>query len=260
MSRSGVLELSFTDGLALFDSALALDEALLAPVRLDRAALSRRADEIPALLRALAGPPARRTARPTALPATGAADTGGSLVRAKLAQLPAGPERVRYAEELVRGHAAAVLGHGDPAGVGADRGFTELGLDSLGAIELRNRLQKATGLRLPATLMFDYPNSAALAGFLLDELEPETEAASPSAGPHLDEDGIRRALLSIPAARLRESGLLDALLGLAGDHEADSLAAAPLTAPETPDQGAAIEDMGVDDLIRAAMAGGGEAS
>ncbi|WP_329199397.1 type I polyketide synthase [Streptomyces sp. NBC_00667] len=266
MSRSGVLELSFTDGVALFDAALALDEALLAPVRLDRAALARRADEIPALLRALAGPPARPTAKPAALPATGAADTAGSLVRAKLAGLPAGPERVRYAEELVRGHAAAVLGHGDPAGVGADRGFTELGLDSLGAIELRNRLQKATGLRLPATLMFDYPNSAALAGFLLEELEPGTDPASPAAGPHLDEDGIRRALLSIPAARLRESGLLDALLGLAEGDTAGvrgasvsapaAASAAPVTAPGTPDQGAAIEDMGVDDLIRAALAGG----
>ncbi|MFI5830784.1 type I polyketide synthase [Streptomyces sp. NPDC051578] len=263
MSRSGVLELSFTDGVALFDAALALDEGLLAPVRLDRAALARRADEIPALLRALAGPAARQTARPTALPATGAADTAGSLVRAKLAGLPTGPERVRYAEELVRGHAAAVLGHGDPAGVGADRGFTELGLDSLGAIELRNRLQKATGLRLPATLMFDYPNSGALAGFLLEELEPETEPEGPAAGPHLDEEGIRRALLSIPAARLRESGLLDALLGLAegdaagaGGASAAASGAAPFTDPETPDQGAAIEDMGVDDLIRAAMAGG----
>ncbi|MGW7192886.1 SDR family NAD(P)-dependent oxidoreductase, partial [Streptomyces sp. NPDC054838] len=260
MSRSGVLELSFPDGLALFDAALALDEALLAPVRLDRAALGRRADEVPALLRALAGPPARRAARPTELPATGAADTGGSLVRAKLAGLPAGPERVRYAEELVRGHAAAVLGHGDPAGVEADRGFTELGLDSLGAIELRNRLQKATGLRLPATLMFDYPNSAALAGFLLEELEPEevepgSERGTPAAGRHLDEDAIRRALLAVPAARLRESGLLDALLALA-EGVPGAAAAATAAVPETPDQGAAIEDMGVDDLIRAAMAGG----
>ncbi|MEV7523953.1 type I polyketide synthase [Streptomyces sp. NPDC091371] len=247
MGRSGVLELSFADGLALFDAATGLDEALLAPVRLDRAALRERADEIPALLRALAGPPARKGPKPTAVPAAGSGDTGGSLVRAKLAGLPAGPEQARYLEELVRGHAAAVLGHGDTAGVAADRGFTELGLDSLGAIELRNRLQKATGLRLPATLMFDYPNSAALAGFLLEELEPEPAAAAP--GAPLDEDGIRRALLSIPAARLREAGLLDALLGLAQN--------APAEPGEPSDaQGPAIEEMDVDDLVRAAMAGG----
>ncbi|MFD7258925.1 type I polyketide synthase [Streptomyces sp. NPDC059874] len=248
MGRSGVLELSFSDGLALFDAALGLDEALLAPVRLDRAALRERADEIPALLRALAGPPARKGPKPTAVPSAGSGDAGGSLVRAKLAGLPVGPEQARYLEELVRGHAAAVLGHGDTAGVAADRGFTELGLDSLGAIELRNRLQKATGLRLPATLMFDYPNSAALAGFLLEELEPEPAAAA--VGAPLDEEGIRRALLSIPAARLREAGLLDALLGLArtGSTESD----------EAPDGqgGPAIEEMDVDDLVRAAMAGG----
>ncbi|MBT2542118.1 SDR family NAD(P)-dependent oxidoreductase, partial [Streptomyces sp. ISL-44] len=248
MGRSGVLELSFDDGLALFDAALALDDALLAPVRLDRAALRERADDIPALLRGLAGPPARKAVKPTAVPSAGSGDTGGSLVRRKLAGLTAGPERVRYLEELVRGHAAAVLGHGDPAGVAADRGFTELGLDSLGAIELRNRLQKATGLRLPATLMFDYPNSASLAGFLLEELEPEP--AAEAAGEPLDEDGIRRALLSIPAARLRESGLLDALLGLAETAPAEA-AAEP--APQGP---AAIQDMGVDDLVRAALAGG----
>ncbi|MET7649283.1 SDR family NAD(P)-dependent oxidoreductase [Streptomyces sp. NPDC005426] len=244
MGRSGVLELSFADGLALFDAALGTEDALLAPVRLDRAALRERADEIPALLRGLAGPPARKAPRPATVPAAGAGDTGGSLVRAKLAGLRPGPEQTRYLEELVRGHAAAVLGHGDPGGVAADRGFTELGLDSLGAIELRNRLQKATGLRLPATLMFDYPNSAALAGFLREGLEPEP--AAPAGAEPLDDEGIRRALLSIPAARLRESGLLDTLLGLARTDSAEAVEA----------QGPAIEEMAVDDLVRAAMAGG----
>ncbi|WNI23575.1 type I polyketide synthase [Streptomyces sp. ITFR-16] len=253
MGRSGVLELSFADGLALFDAALGVDAALLAPVRLDRAALRERADEIPALLRGLAGPPVRRGPRPAAVPAAGAGDTGGSLVRAKLAGLRPGPEQTRCLEELVRGHAAAVLGHGDPTGVAADRGFTELGLDSLGAIELRNRLQKATGLRLPATLMFDYPNSASLAAFLLEELAPEPAATSPG-GESLDEDGIRRALLSIPAARLREAGLLDTLLGLAaGTSDAADAAEASDACAE---QGPAIEEMAVDDLVRAAMAGG----
>ncbi|MGW2589030.1 SDR family NAD(P)-dependent oxidoreductase [Streptomyces sp. NPDC001515] len=250
MGRSGVLELSFADGTALFDRAMAQDAALLAPVRLDRAALRERADEIPALLRDLAGPPVRTGPKPAAVPSTGAGDTDGSLVRAKLAGLRTGPERDRYLEELVRGHAAAVLGHGDPSGVPADRGFTELGLDSLGAIELRNRLQKATGLRLPATLMFDYPNSASLAGFLGEELLPEPAAESTD-GDALDDEAVRRALLSIPAARLRESGLLDTLLGLARTEPAGDPgpAATEAAAP-------AIEEMAVDDLVRAALAGG----
>ncbi|MEU2248220.1 type I polyketide synthase [Streptomyces sp. NPDC019224] len=250
MGRSGVLELSFPDGLALFDAAMAQDAALLAPVRLDRAALRERADEIPALLRGLAGPPARKGPKPAAVPAAGAGDSGGSLVRAKLAGLRTGPEQDRYLEELVRGHAAAVLGHGDPSGVAADRGFTELGLDSLGAIELRNRLQKATGLRLPATLMFDYPNSAALAGFLREGLAPEPAADTTGSGEAPDDEAVRRALLSIPTARLREAGLLDTLLGLART-EPDRAAAATTEEP-----GQAIEEMAVDDLVRAALAGG----
>ncbi|MFD7864118.1 SDR family NAD(P)-dependent oxidoreductase [Streptomyces sp. NPDC059783] len=250
MGRSGVLELSFADGTALFDRAMAQDAALLAPVRLDRAALRERADEIPALLRDLAGPRVRTAPRPAAVPAAGAGDTDGSLVRAKLAGLRTGPEQTRYLEELVRGHAAAVLGHGDPSGVPADRGFTELGLDSLGAIELRNRLQKATGLRLPATLMFDYPNSASLAGFLGEELRPEPAAES-AAGDALDDEAVRRALLSIPAARLRESGLLDTLLGLARTEPAGDPGPAAADA-----SGPAIEEMAVDDLVRAALAGG----
>ncbi|MFJ4500814.1 SDR family NAD(P)-dependent oxidoreductase [Streptomyces sp. NPDC088864] len=253
MSRSGVLELSFPDGLALFDAAMAQDAALLAPVRLDRAALRERADEIPALLRGLAGPSARKSPKPVAVAAAGVGvgDSGGSLVRAKLAGLHTGAERDRYLEELVRGHAAAVLGHGDPSGVAADRGFTELGLDSLGAIELRNRLQKATGLRLPATLMFDYPNAGTLAGFLREELAPE-EAPDPTGGAAgMDDEAVRRALLSIPTARLRESGLLDTLLGLARTTDPDRVAE---TTTEEPGQ--AIEEMAVDDLVRAALAGG----
>ncbi|WP_443064251.1 SDR family NAD(P)-dependent oxidoreductase [Streptomyces sp. NBC_00525] len=256
MGRSGVLELSFPDGLALFDAAMAQDAALLAPVRLDRAALRERADEIPALLRGLVGLPARKASKPAAVQAAGAGDSGGSLVRAKLAGLHTGPERDRYLEELVRGHAAAVLGHGDPSGVAADRGFTELGLDSLGAIELRNRLQKATGLRLPATLMFDYPNAAALAGFLREELAPEPAAQDATGGAAgMDDEAVRRALQSISTARLREAGLLDTLLGLArAAEEPGQAGSAAETTTEEPGQ--AIEEMAVDDLVRAALAGG----
>jgi acyl carrier protein len=82
-------------------------------------------------------------------------------------------EQLRAVVDLVRFH-VAVVRHAEPASIDVRRGFTELGLDSLAAIELRNALAEACGIRLPATLMFDYPNSQALARFLLEELAPPT--------------------------------------------------------------------------------------
>ncbi|WP_143668157.1 type I polyketide synthase, partial [Streptomyces carpinensis] len=272
MRRSGVTELAFADGLALFDEALRLPEPLLVPIRLDRAALRGRTDEVPALLRDLTGGGPRDTGRgvggdplPSASGASagsgGGAETGGDLVRRKFAGL-ADAERDRYLLELVRGHAAAVLGHRDTVGVTADRGFTELGLDSLGAIELRNRLQKATGLRLPATLMFDYPNSAALAAHLLEELADElTEAQEAASATGADDDTIRRTLRSIPPSRLREAGLLEALLKLAAqdgtqEETARTAPADPAPTPMASAPTASIQTMDVDDLVRAALSSG----
>ncbi|MFJ9871426.1 beta-ketoacyl synthase N-terminal-like domain-containing protein, partial [Streptomyces sp. NPDC101165] len=156
MRRSGVLPLGSTEGLALFDAA---GEPAMVPVKLDLAAL-RASGEVPPLLRSLVRTPARR----------GVARTGeaGDLAH-RLAGLPA-EARTDLVLDLVRGRAATVLGHVDGSLVDPERSFQELGLDSLTAVELRNGLSAATGLRLPATLVFDYPTSAKLAHHLRDEL------------------------------------------------------------------------------------------
>ncbi|MFE2949850.1 phosphopantetheine-binding protein, partial [Embleya sp. NPDC059267] len=87
-------------------------------------------------------------------------------------------EQRRLLVDLVCGHAGTVLALGGAGAVDPQRGFTEIGFDSLTAVELRNRLDAATDLRLPATLVFDYPTPADLADHLFEELVPDTAAAA----------------------------------------------------------------------------------
>ncbi|MEU8825668.1 type I polyketide synthase [Streptomyces sp. NPDC048636] len=201
MTHGGVAALSDDQGLALLDAALRLDEPLLVPVRIDAARLraATPATPVPPLLRGLV--PARH--RPTAS-GGGAVDTAS--LRARLAALST-EERLEHTVELVRTHVAEVLGHGGTEAIDPDRAFKDLGFDSLTAVDLRNRLKATTGLRLPATLVFDHPTPAAVAEQLVERLVP----AAPPTPPVGQDDGrdLRRRLA--PAGDSDDPGAIRAL-------------------------------------------------
>ncbi|KAK1185872.1 SDR family NAD(P)-dependent oxidoreductase [Streptomyces sp. NBS 14/10] len=168
--RHGVLGFSSAEGLAMFDAAQLTGEPLAVPIRFDRTEL--RHGDIPSVLRNLV-----RAPRPGARPSEGAAATAAAGQR--LLELPAA-ERGPALVELIRSHTATVLGHSGAAAVDEERAFKEMGFDSLTAVQLRNRLGTATGLKLPPTLVFDHPTPAALAGHLMEKLFPEnTDPALP---------------------------------------------------------------------------------
>ncbi len=156
MRRSGLEPISERQGLTFLDAALAADPPTAFAVPLDRGALRTLASAgtLPPLFSGLVRAPRRR-------------GPSGSL-GAKLATLPE-PEHEGHVLELVRAEVAAVLGHTSARDVDPAKAFQEQGFDSLAAVELRNRLSAATGLRLSATAVFDHPNAAALATHLLAE-------------------------------------------------------------------------------------------
>ncbi|MFF4364418.1 type I polyketide synthase, partial [Streptomyces sp. NPDC001604] len=118
---------------------------------------------------------------------TDGAATGSPLTQ-RLAGLSRG-EQVRLLTGIVRTEAAHILGYPSPDAVEATRAFSDLGVDSLTAVELRNRLSQATGMRLPATLLFDAPTPTAAAEFLLARLAgaPDPRAAAPVTAAATDE-------------------------------------------------------------------------
>ncbi|MFF9165255.1 SDR family NAD(P)-dependent oxidoreductase, partial [Streptomyces longwoodensis] len=152
MARSGIRSLPSDTGLALFDAATdGAGSGLLVPVALDGTTLRERAASglLPHLFRGLVRTPVRQAARRGAEP-------DGSSLATRLSGL-GDAERDEQLLTLVRSHVAAVLGHRSPQTIDAERAFKELGFDSLTSVELRNRLAAATGVRLPATLVFDHP-------------------------------------------------------------------------------------------------------
>nr|WP_157900542.1 type I polyketide synthase [Mycobacterium rhizamassiliense] len=169
LSRMGFIPMPSEDALALFDAALWQARSFAMPAQISRTAI--RSDPsgtgLPSMFRGLI-----RTARRTA-----AAVESGSNLRQRLASMsPADQERELL--DIVRSHAAAVLGHASADAVSADQEFKDLGFDSLGAVEFRNRLKSVTGLKLPTTAVFDHPTPTALARYLTGVLDSDEASAS----------------------------------------------------------------------------------
>jgi acyl carrier protein len=206
MTSGGLPLLSIEDALALLDAAIRTPEPALMPIGVSVGAL-RGSANLPPVFRGLVRGGRRAAAADGAV---AAAALSASLGRVRP------EERAGVLTDLVRTEAAGVLGHTSADAVDAVREFKAIGFDSLTALELRNRLTSATGLRLPATLVFDYPTPAALAAHLAAEL---TGGAALSEGPsilaELDRlevaltagrpDDITRAGISVRLRRLLDT-------------------------------------------------------
>ncbi|MFD8104505.1 type I polyketide synthase [Nocardia fluminea] len=160
MRRGGLDPLSDDEGMALLDASASGTPSVVA-AKLDRAWLRSSNATVPALLSELLPAATRPVAAQPIDPV--------EELKRRLSGLGA-DEQTALLVALVQAETGSVLGHAQPSAIGANRPFSDVGIDSLASVELRNRLNAATGLRLPATLVFDFPTPAALAGYMAAEL------------------------------------------------------------------------------------------
>jgi mycoketide-CoA synthase len=237
-ARDGITAMSSTQALQLLDTAMVIDEPFLLAAHIDTTALRAKFDggTLPPMFVDLINAPARRQVDDSL-----AAAKSKSALLQRLEGLPE-DEQQEILLDLVRSHIATVLGNTTAEAIDPDRAFQELGFDSLTAVEMRNRLKAATGLPLSPTLIFDYPNSSALAGYFHQELVGASVEAAPKAVP--GEEEIQRVVASIPVKRLRQAGVLELLLSLANEAEG---ADADMNREKD------LATMDLDDLVNAAF-------
>uniref|UniRef100_UPI0038CD0F85 SDR family NAD(P)-dependent oxidoreductase n=1 Tax=Phytohabitans suffuscus TaxID=624315 RepID=UPI0038CD0F85 len=215
LARAGIVPVDDDEGLALLDAALADGRPAVAPIRLNLTSLRReRAADVPVILRHLV--------RGTIPRAAVAAGPSTSDLVSGLAAL-SDADRWSALLDLVCAHTATVLGHDRTDAVHATQKFRELGFDSLTAVELRNRLGAALGLRLPATLAFDYPTPEAVAGLLREQIAPG--GGDPVAVLLADLERVRAAVSTLgmkPGERLKVTAELRALVRQLDGHPPES--------------------------------------
>ncbi|MEU9609901.1 beta-ketoacyl reductase, partial [Streptomyces sp. NPDC048057] len=235
ITRTGITPLTTTEGLHLFDTALHTPHAVAVPARLDTGALRALGDldRVPPLLRGLV----RGLSPAPAAPSNGSAGRTDPLPWVhELAEAPE-TDRPRLTLHLIRTTIAEVLGHPPNQLVPTDRGLLDLGLDSLTAVELRNRLSAKTGLRLPTTLLFDHPTAAALAAHLHAELGASMPGGAATALARLDEleDLFDRAPLDEEALGRVTARLASVLSRIAPGQNGSARAATGIQVEEASD-------------------------
>ncbi|WP_394849577.1 SDR family NAD(P)-dependent oxidoreductase [Pendulispora brunnea] len=243
MERGGLRALSSLEGLALLDAALTRSDAALVAANFDTKALRARVDALPPLFQDLVR---GQDPRPASVNTAESSAAVQSLKQRLFAQPPA--ERERTLLEIVRNDIAPILGMTSPSALEANRPLSELGLDSLMAVELRNTLGRRVGVTLPATLAFDYPTPAGLVQYLLSDALNVSGAESEQNGSKakIGDAEIRNVMQSIPLERLREAGLVDVLLRLANVPNHEDNGASKNAAP-------AISAMTTNELVKLAL-------
>jgi len=211
MRRQGIGALSTREGLRLLDDALVRPDTQLLPAKLELSAMARAKESggaVPPLMQGLIRPSLREVSEPQGVSATGLVD--------ELSALPA-TERNERLMRAVQAEVAAVLGLSDVSVVRPTRTLQELGLDSLMAVELNNRLGVLIQSKLSATVAFDYPTPKALTDMLMERLaldEGSNADAAPSP-PQGSAEALRWAMQRLSPGLLESSGLLERLVDLA---------------------------------------------
>ncbi|WP_443072132.1 type I polyketide synthase [Streptomyces sp. WMMC1477] len=237
ITRSGLAPMPSRTALALMDAAGSSSDPHFVAAEITMSALRQNAQAgtLPAILRAIV--PSATVRRAASAHADGGAD---SLSRQLAGRSP--DERLAFFHELVRDHVADVLARGSAHTVDTTREFADLGFDSLTAVELRNRLGGVTGLRLPATLVFDYPTPDALARHLNDRIRPDADEV-PSGYAELDQ--LEAALSATRIDSENRAGLVKRLQSLVWKLENDT----PEDASTGPGDGTSLDSATDDEMF-----------
>nr|WP_113868954.1 type I polyketide synthase [Brenneria salicis]NMN92946.1 coronafacic acid polyketide synthase Cfa6 [Brenneria salicis ATCC 15712 = DSM 30166]RBP58619.1 coronafacic acid polyketide synthase Cfa6 [Brenneria salicis ATCC 15712 = DSM 30166]RLM29370.1 polyketide synthase [Brenneria salicis ATCC 15712 = DSM 30166] len=239
IARTGLAPITPEHGNAMVDAALALPYAVYTAAPLNPQILRKNAQSgrLHPLFERLAGPAsARRT------------PSGGERtpdLRQSLSTLEPSA-RLKQLQAAIVDNIAGILGLDNGSLLAPEQSFKESGIDSLMTLELRNRLAAVSGLRLPATLTYDYPTPVALAEYLDTELFSGQDATTNGAITEENESQIRERIAGIPLANLRDDGLLDKLLQMANG-------VSPVEKVPRNSQVTDIESASLDELVSMAL-------